>query len=179
MALQLFAKPADLMALVPEVDEASATLTLTIVSGAIRSSIGWDVDKVTNAVYAKTLRPGSRATSVVLPALNVTAVSALEVDGVAQSASAYRVTPAGVIYLDGVSATKTIEVTYTAGWQATPTDQRPSVFRQVALEYASSLAGNPSGMKSYAMGGTSETFGDRAQTMASADERLDAYRVNQ
>ena len=174
MALQPFAKAADLT-LLAGVDEATADLVLSVVSGAIRASLGWDVDKVVGATHTVTVDPGRTVSKVVVPALNVT-VTQVTVDGTVLTAADYVAKPSGVVTLR-YPADASVAVQYTGGWAATPTDQRPSILRLCALEYATRLAGNPAGARSYAMGGTSETFGSAALSMATDDERLDALRV--
>lgn len=180
MALAPFAKAADLKVLAPALDDDTADLVLDLVSAGIRASVGWDVDKVTGVTYERVIpfkRRGTAAMwSVVLPAVNVTAVSQVVVDGVTLTDAQWDSTTAGIVYLQSPCREK-VTVTYTAGYQRAPADAVPAVFRTCALEYASRLAGNPGGVKSYTMGGVSETFADDARTMADQDSRLDTYRV--
>lgn len=178
MALQAFAKSDDLLLLAPDIDQATADMVLSIVSGAIRDAIRWDVDYKVGRVTTQKVRPGSVKHSITLPALNVTVITTVKVDGTTIASTEYDATEAGVVYLKS-PAYKSVEVTYTAGYARTPVDNAPPVFRLAALEYATRLAGNPSGARSYAMGGTSETFADAALSMATDDERLDPYRVDQ
>lgn len=196
MALKPFAKVADLQILVPTMDDATATLTLDLVSGAIRAAVGWDVDQVVNAVYTKLIVGTSPFDAevytnegypsityftgrVVLPVMNLTAVSEVKADGVVVPVAEYAFTTAGVVRLNSSPATS-IEVTYTAGYVRSPIDEVPSVFRSVALEYAAKFAGNPAGVRSYQLGAAMETFADPGamRSMVEGDARLDAYRVN-
>lgn len=178
MALLPFAKPADLQILAPSIDDASAELLLDLVSGVIRSAIGWDVDEVADRVYTQTIRPCNYLEAVVLPALNLTGITSIVVDGVTLTAGQWDATPAGVVYLKGVLASESVVVTYTAGYPRSPRDDAPPALRAIALDYAMRWASNPSGVKQYSMGGTSETFESDIRTLADSDERLDPFRVN-
>lgn len=178
MALVPFAKPTDLLVLAPALPNDQATLLLDLVSATIRTSLGWDVDEATGIVYTQRVRPGSYLEAIVLPALNVTAIDSVVVDGTALTPQQYDATPAGVVYLNGILARKSAVVTYTAGWKREPVDLAPPVLRTVALDYAARAASNPGGVQSYTMGGTSETFGADPAEIADNDSRLDPYRVN-
>lgn len=178
MALVPFAKAADLQVLVPALPDSQAELLLDLVSGTIRNALGWDVDKATGLVYTQRVRRGSWLEAIVLPALNVTAITSVVVDGTTLLPAQYDATPAGVVYLNDVVARKSATVTYTAGFQRAPADLAPPVLRTVALDYASRVASNPGGVQAYSMGGTSETFGADPAEVAATDNRLDPYRVN-
>lgn len=177
MPLVPFAKAEDLRTLVPSMSAETAALALDLVSGSIRSSIGWDVDR-RSRTSTKIIRPGGYATSFVLPALNVTAITSVTVDGTVLTTSQYAATESGIVYLQGVVAHKSIVVVYTAGWKRIP-DEAPSVFRSLSLEYAARCAENLTGVKSYTIGLVSENFGDVSRAMADDDSRLDDFRVNQ
>lgn len=176
MSLVPFAKPGDLQVLAPAVSDAQATLVLDLVSGTIRESLGWDVDEHTTT-YTQDVPPGSRRTAAVLPVLNLTEVTSVEVDGTAQAAGAYYFTASGIVYLTSAVATRSVAVTCTAGYSRVPTDKAPSVLRSVALDYAMRMVANPTGVASYAIGGTSETFASDLTELAASDHRLDNLRV--
>lgn len=181
MALVPFAKPSDLKILAPAVTDEYAELVLDLVSGTIRNALGWNVDKEVDAVYTKVIPAGQTYLDcVVLPALNLTSIKSngVVVDGITLASTEYDATSAGVVYLK-VLAWQTVSITYTAGYQRAPLDTAPPVLRSVALDYASRMLGNPSGVRSYAMGGTAETFGEDISTLAADDERLDPFRVTQ
>lgn len=173
-----FAKPADLRLLLPALSDDAAVLALDVVSGAIRGSLGWDVDRVVGATYAQVV-PRGRAPlkAVILPALNVEAVASVVVDDVTLPASGYDATPAGVVYLHDSSVHRKVTVTYTAGYVRAPEDEAPPVLRTVALDYAAQLALNPDGVASYTMGQVSETLAADARRLADDDTRLDPHRV--
>jgi hypothetical protein len=177
MPLQPFATSADLAKLMSDVETATADLALELISGAIRDSLGWDVDERAGRVYTTLVRFRAPLRSVVLPALNVTVLTSVVVDDVTLPVASYDGTESGVVYLNGVLAHKKAVVTYTAGYKRTPTDEAPPVLRAVCLDYAMKLAGNPGGVRSYSMGGVSETFASDARDLADADCRLDHYRV--
>lgn len=194
--LQPFAKASDLLILAPALDEATATLALDLVSGVIRSAVGWDVDQqaLTYTKYVSEDQDphplryaeyrgswySSRSTKVVVvPALNLTAVTKLMVDDVQLTADQFHFTTAGVIRFD-VHATDHVDVEYTAGYVRVP-DRAPPIFRAVALEYAIKMATNPVGVRSYNLGGAaavSETFADNGlRSLVEDDLRLDPYKI--
>lgn len=179
MALVPFAKASNLQTLAPAVSDDQAGLLLDLVSGTIRDALGWDVDKAVDATYTQDVPPGNCLEAVVLPALNLTAVSSVVVDGASQVASAYRFTKGGILYLTGILAFTTVAVTYTAGYARTPEDTAPPVLRAVALDYAMRMVANPTMVRKYAIGGTSEEFSDDLYEIARADCRLDGLRVKQ
>ena len=182
MPLVTFAKVADLQKLAPSLSDDDALLALELASSSIRASVQWDVDRAADKVYTRVVpfsRRGSTGiSSVILPALNVTAVAEVKVDDVVVSASGYEWTSSGIVFLES-PATRKVEVKYTAGWARTPVDAAPPVFRAVALEAAARLAGNPEGVRQYTMGQTSEQFAGDLKDMLDEDPRLDPYRVTQ
>lgn len=177
-ALVPFVKPGAITTLAPATSEASAELVAVQVSNIIRGSLGWDVDQVADATYTQVVSPSNMLEAVVLPALNLTAVASVVVDGSALASSAYNATSSGVVYLDGCYAYKSVTVTYTAGWVREP-DTLPGTLSAVALDYALRMIGNPTGVKAYSMGNASETFAVDLAEIAATDNRLDPWRVNQ
>jgi hypothetical protein len=174
-----FATPADLRTLMPGLEDGPARLALELVSGAIRDSIGWNVDETVGAVYERVVPPrrgGAAVETVVLPAQHITAVGPVVVDGRTLAMSQYDVTESGIVYLY-VPARRRVHITYTAGWRRAPVDAAPAVFRTVALDLAARLADNPTSTNSYRMGLVSEDL-TPARDAADTDGRLDAYRVN-
>jgi hypothetical protein len=173
-----FAKRGDVQALAPTLSDAAADLALELVSAGIRDSLHWDVDQVVGATYTQIVQRGTAPlVAVVLPALNVTAIASVEIDGVVQDVSTYDCTPGGVLYLHSVTVSEKVVVTYTAGYVRAPEDKAPGILRLVAIEYAIRLGTNPDGTVSYAMGGTSETLGAGAKALADEDSRLDVHRA--
>lgn len=182
MALVTFAKVADLQRLAPALSTEDAQLALEMASSSIRASVQWDVDRAADKVYTRVIPFARRGTtgisSVILPAINVTAVSEVKVDDVVVPSTGYEWTTSGIVFLES-PATRKVEVTYTAGWARTPVDAAPPVFRTIALEVAARVAGNPEGVREYTMGQTSESFASELKDALDEDPRLDPYRVSQ
>jgi hypothetical protein len=110
----------------------------------------------------------------VLPALNVTDVTSVVVDGTTLTADQWDATTSGIVYLR-TWPSRIATITYSAGYVRQPEDKAPGVFREVCLDYATARVSNPEGLKAYTLGGTSETFMEHPPLVE--DPRLDSYRV--
>lgn len=193
MPLIPFAKASDVQTLTP-CDDAVAELAVRLASAGIRQAVGWDVDRVVNATYTRLYQPRygvalgggdplltrspypsrRHRPSIVLPVMNLTNVASVVVDGRTLGADEWDATSSGIVYLDAYPQ-KTATVTYTAGYVRRPEDTAPGIFEQVCIEQALLLAANPENLRSWAQGGASETFADRAPLVD--DDRLTPYKV--
>lgn len=182
MPLYPFASPDDLVTLTG-CDRDLARLAVELASDDIRESIRWDVDQVIGATYtaagdhlvsALGARTSVRWPTVVLPMLNVTEVASVVVDGVTLEASQFDVERCGIVHLWVPRPARLTVVTYTAGFVRSPEDEAPGVFRKVCLELAAQMASNPERLRSYNIGGASESF----DTLdLDEDHRLDNWRA--
>lgn len=194
MPLLPFATLAELRTLKPELTDDLARLALTLASGRIRAAVGWDVDQA-SGTYTRLYRPGyrtgldpaldhdldhgSRSTTpatITLPAMNVTGVASVTVDDAALTADQWDASTSGIVYLNGVRPYRKAVVAYTAGWVRYPEDTAPVVFKECCLEVASDIAGNIDRLRSYSIGGDSESFMESYPL--DEDPRLGPYRVN-
>ena len=185
--LQPFARPKDVQVLLPGLDDAQAELVVDLVSATIREHVRWAVDWQAGLTYSRVVARTTRAgwphrgtaagplLSVTLPAMHVTAVQSVNVDGLVLLAGQYELEPAGVVYVD-VPVWRRIDVVYDAGFVRAPQDQAPPVFRSVCLDLATRLADNPTGSGSYVMGVVQENLSVASDLLAS-DQRLDRYRI--
>lgn len=191
MVLIPFAKARDVQTLLP-VEDAVAELAVRTVSNGIRGSIGWDVDYQTGLTYERLYRGHAgrgdpvlsavrfqnvtQRPSVILPAMNITAITSIVVDGNTLTVDQYDATKSGIVYL-GVAPARMVTVTYAAGFVRQPEDKAPPVLGEVCLEHAISFASNPENVKSYTLGeNTGENFHERKSL--DEDNRLDPWRVS-
>ncbi len=196
MPLVPFVKPSEIQTLVP-CDDDLAALAARVVSGGIRRSVGWDVDYRAGQTHTRLYRRrfagplggldpalsayderGRSRTDpcIVLPAMNLTDVASVVVDGRTLTADEWDATVSGIVYLHGLTPQRSATVTFTAGWKRQPEDEAPGTFLEVALEHGVDLASNPERLRSYNLIGAGESFSERTPLVD--DSRLDPYRVN-
>ena len=195
MTLLPFATVDDLQILAPAASDDAARLAVDVISGVIRgrSGVGWQVDRMLGATYTR-LTTGARPSwhyrqaaglstqgpySVTLPAMNLTAIASVVVDDRTLGESEWDATASGIVYLSSPPS-RSVSVTYDAGYPRAPVDEAPGEFRQVCLDMAAQWVDNPTGaLMSYTLGQAGERFDTAAATAAVAgDARLDPYRVN-
>jgi hypothetical protein len=123
------------------------------------AALGWDPRQ-----SVRTARFDGRG-DLLLPAMNVTSVD-LDPVGDVTFTGWGRVTPPY-----GWAGT----VTYTAGWAD---GDFPEVLADVVLEWAAAWQTNPNGLRSWGVGGETETYAVvSADPSVIDDPRLDAYRI--
>ena len=150
-----FAEAADLEDFLQnDVTTASAELALDIASGIIRAYVGWSISQET--VVLVTQGVGSDD-ALWLPTKLLTVVTSVEVDGEPLTfGDHYRWTSSGRLRRIGASwpsLERSIEVTYTHGYNPVPDD-----IKGITLALAGRLYDNPEGLRSWSVDGLSETI---------------------
>ena len=167
-----FASPEDLQILSPDTPIAAAALTLRLVSGSIRSALGWPVSQHT-AQWS--VMPERRQRRFLLPALNVTAAAVMVGTEPLVADVGYSLDgPLGIVTLASPT-TERVMVDYTAGY-----DPVPEVFEAVALELAMSQLSNPVRARTqWRLGDEWETYNPAVAAEAGSDARLKGYALGQ
>jgi hypothetical protein len=146
-----------------------AVLALEAATSALVSALGWDPDEAQRVL---TVIGGAR--TVVVPALNVTALTVL-LDG-NPPRTPVDWTESGIIRLG--SGYREAVITYTAGWS---TAGMPGVFKAVVLEEAARWLDNPRGLRSrnWSIGAESEqeTYAIGSIPSPVDDTRLAPYQL--
>lgn len=181
MALATFASPAELAAhlQVASVDTASATLALDNASQQIRDELGWSVSEQEDVV-ADLDGPGGW--TIWLPTQRLTAVTTVIEDGVTLTVlTQYDWTFSGRLIRVGGSWSckpRALTVTYTHGWPAASEQLRTA--KAACLIRAGLVYENPRAVRSYTVGGVSETYADPAYdgpAKGAAEPSLSVYQL--
>ena len=139
-----------------DLDTATATLALSVASGQIRRHVGWSI---TEETLTDLLVDGTGRRSIILPTLHLTAVASVEEDGVALTYDVdYTWTREGRLIRNGrwLHKARTVKTTYTHGY-TTGAAELDDV-KGVCLDLAGDIYDNPTGLRSYTVGGASETY---------------------
>lgn len=162
-----------------DLDTATATLALNVASGEIRNYCGWSVSQEAGVVATLT---GSGTDLLWLPTLRLTAVTSLTENGLA------RTTPSDFTFEAWgklrrrraawlCEPPQAVVVTFTHGYATVPDDVKGA-----CLSLAARVYDNPGGLRSYTVGGVSETYAgaaaDLGPMLAEAELRsLTAYKL--
>jgi len=174
-----FATPSDLASwLQRDLDTATATLALNIASADIRKTVGWSISQESGVVVTL---DGSGARSLWLPSLLVTAVASVVEDSTTLTVvTGFDWTTYGRLIRVGRDWTykpRSVVVTFTHGYTTNPDD-----VKGICLTLAGRVYDNPTALRSYTVGGVSETFAGSAGTLGPGltdDEKvaLAGYRL--
>lgn len=150
-----FATPTELAGfLQQDLDTYSATLALDIASKAIRDHCGWEITQQTNTVVTL---DGVEGSVLWLPSQLVTAVASVVENGVTLTAvSQFDWTSYGKLIRVGrcwYCKPRSVVVTFTHGYAAVPDS-----IKGVCLAAAGRRYQNPQSVRSYTIGGVSESF---------------------
>lgn len=176
-----FATPAELASWlqVPSVDTATATLALNVASAAIRGQAGWSI---TQEVVTAAVVDGPGGVTIWLATPRLTAVALVKEEGVTLTVvTDYDWKADGrLVRVGGVWSCKprAIELTYTHGYSTVPDD-----IKGLCLQVAGRLYHNPDTLRSYTVGGVSETFAGAVGELGlplnlTEMELLSPYRVH-
>lgn len=168
-----FATPSDLASsLEQDVDTATATLALAVASGKIRDFAGWSITQETGAVATL---DGTGDRSLWLKSLLVTAVASVVENGLTLTVVAgFDWTEYGKLIRVGrcwICKPRSVVVTYTHGYVTVPDG-----VKGVCLSLAGRLYDNPVALRSYTVGGVSQTYAGSAGALGpglTTDEKAD------
>lgn len=168
-----FATPSDLASLLQkDVDTATATLALSVASGKIRDFAGWSISQEVGVVATL---DGNGERALWLPSLLVTAVASVVENGTAVTVvSGFDWTSYGRLSRINRCWTwkpRSVVVTFTHGYVTVPDG-----VKGVCLALAGRLYDNPVGLRSWTVGGTSQTYAGSAGALGPGltdDEKKD------
>lgn len=158
------ATPSDLASwLQKDLDTATATLALTVASQRIRDHVGWSITQETAAVFTLD-GPASPCAALWLPTLLVNSVASVVENGVTLTVvTGFDWTSYGKLIRVSrpwYSRPRSIVATVNHGYAPGSADLDNA--KGVCLSLAARVYENPSGLRSYTVGGVSETYAGNA-----------------
>jgi hypothetical protein len=176
------ATPSDLASwLQKDLDTATATLALAVASDRIRDHVGWSITQETGAVFTL---DGTGTNSLWLPTQLLTAVTSVVENGITLTVvTQFDWTTYGRLirqYRCWTDKMRSVVATITHGYA--PGAAELDNAKGVCLSLAARVYDNPTALRSYTVGGVSETYAGSAEALSpglSDDEKRDLvpYRL--